>query len=196
MSRNRKKRILAVVGSPRKGGNSDSLCDAVLAGAAGAGALAEKVYLHDCDIRPCRACGWCLKGRPLRCAMDDGMVPLYPKLASCDALVVASPIYFLNLSAQTVLFLNRTYPLFNPGGCAIGAKRAVACLAYGDADPIGSGADIAARVLRELFQFAGIPLALVHASALEKGAVRANKAIMERARQLGKEAVELPSSPR
>jgi len=189
MSKNRQKYVLAVVGSPRKQGNSDILCDRVLAGARRAGARVEKVYLNDCNIRPCNACEACLKSDSHRCVIDDDMVPLYPKLQECDALVIASPIYFLNLSAQTVLFLNRTYPLFNPNGCAIGAKQAIACLTYGDADPIGSGCDIAAHILRDLFRFAEIPMELVHASALKRGEVKENKVILKRAYQLGKEAV-------
>lgn len=189
MSGNRQKYVLAVAGSPRKQGNSDILCDRVLAGAKRAGARVEKVYLHYCDIRPCNACEACLKGRLHRCVIDDDMAPLYPKLQECDALVIASPIYFLNLSAQTMLFLNRTYPLFNPNECTIGAKQVIVCLTYGDADPIGSGCDIAAYILRDLFRFAEIPMALIHASALKRGEVQMNKAVLRKAYQLGKDAV-------
>ncbi len=189
MSNKRQKYVLGVVGSPRKQGNSDLLCGRILAGAKSVGARVEKVYLHDLDIRPCSACEACLEGRLHRCVIDDDMAPLYPKLQECDALVIASPIYFLNLSAQTVLFLNRTYPVFNVDECVIGAKQVICCLTYGDADPIGSGCDIAARCLRELFRFAGIPMTLMHASALKRGEVKSNKAVMKRAYQLGKQAV-------
>jgi multimeric flavodoxin WrbA len=183
------KYILAVVGSPRKQGNSDLLCDRVLDGANSAGARVEKVFLHDRDIRPCNGCEACLKGKLHHCVIDDDMGPLYPKLQECDVLVIASPIYFLNLTAQTILFLNRTYPLFNPDECAFGAKQVVACLTYGDTDPIGSGCDIAAHILRDLFRYAKIPMTLIHASALKRGEIKANKGILEKAYQLGKTVI-------
>ena len=190
MSKKRQQFVLAVAGSPRKQGNSDLLCDRVLAGAESAGSRVEKVYLHDCNIRPCNACETCLKGDSHRCVIDDDMGPLYQKLEECDVLVIASPIYFLNLSAQTVLFLNRTYPLFNPDECTLGAKQVIACLTYGDADPIGSGCDIAARILRDLCHFAKIPMTLIHASALKRGEIKANKEILEKAYHLGAEVVD------
>lgn len=187
MLKKQQKRVLAIVGSPRKGGNSDTLCDRVLAGAKRAGAVVEKVVLGDLDIRPCRACMACRKKRLRHCVMDDDMAPLYPKLRQCDALVIASPIYFLNLSAQTVLFLNRLYPLFNPDECALGARRVVACFAYGDEDPIGSGCDIAARVVRDLFASVEVPTTFVHASALKRGEIKTNKAALRKAWQAGGE---------
>ena len=185
----KKKTVLAVVGSPRKQGNSDILCDRVLAGAKRAGARIEKVYLHDLEMRPCSACEACMRSGSGECIIPDGMKALYPKLKSCDALVIASPIYFLSLTAQTTLFLNRCYPLMNPQGCMLSAKKIVACLTYGDADALGSGCDNAYRILNDLFGYMQIPLSVVHASALKKGDINTDKAALRRAYQAGKEAV-------
>ena len=181
--------VLGVVGSARKEGNSDLLCGQVLAGAREGGAEIEKVYLADLDIGGCLGCGACQRENSGRCVRKDDMAPLYPKLERCTVLVIASPIYFLSLSGQTTVFLNRTYPFFSPEGPTLGAKRLIACLAYGDRDPIGSGCDIAARILRDLCVFNGLPMDLVHASALTKGAVAQNKAVMDRAFDLGRAAV-------
>ena len=178
--------VLAVVGSPRKKGNSDTLCTRVLAGARAAGARTEKVYLQDLGIQPCRACEACLRAALGECVLHDGMKPLYPKLRECDALVIASPIYFLSLSAQTTLFLNRLYPILNPQGIMLGAKKMVGCLTYGDADPLTSGCDNAVRILRDLAGFAGIQASFVHASALHVGDVQSNKPAMALAYKTGK----------
>jgi multimeric flavodoxin WrbA len=123
------------------------------------------------------------------------MRELYPKLERCSVLVLASPIYYLSLSAQTTLFLNRTYPLFNPEGPRFGARKLIACLTYGDADPIGSGCDIAARILRDLCAYFGISMDLVHASALNKGEVKRNRPAMERAFELGRAAANVERRP-
>jgi multimeric flavodoxin WrbA len=56
-----RKQVLGVVGSPRRGGNTEILVDEALAGAEEAGALVEKVLLGELDIAPCRACNACQK---------------------------------------------------------------------------------------------------------------------------------------
>ena len=178
-----------MAGSPHKQGNSDTLCDQVLSGASEAGADVEKVYLQDLNIQACIACGACQARNTGRCVLKDDMQSLYPKLERCTTLVIASPIYYLSLNAQTTLFLNRTYPLFNVKGPRLGAKKLIACLTYGDPDPIGSGCDIAARILREVCGYFDISMKLVHASAPEKNSVKRNKSVMTKAFELGRETV-------
>ena len=63
------KSILGIVGSPRKGGNTDTLVDTVLAGAAECGAVSEKIILQELSIAPCRACNYCKKHG--KCIQDD-----------------------------------------------------------------------------------------------------------------------------
>ncbi len=53
------KRILGIVGSPRKGGNTETLVDTILAGSAECGGVSEKVILQELSIAPCRACNYC-----------------------------------------------------------------------------------------------------------------------------------------
>src|SRR3972149_974403 len=110
------KYVLAVVGSPRKKGNCDILCDRVLAGARRNGARVEKHYLHDMNIKPCNACEACQDEKLGECVIEDDMRPLYPRMRECEILVIASPIYFFSVSAQTKLFIDKCYPLCDPQG--------------------------------------------------------------------------------
>jgi multimeric flavodoxin WrbA len=71
-------RALGIVGSPRKGGNTDILTDEALRGASEAGALTEKVYLVDLDIAPCDGCETCLTSGA--CVHDDDIDALLEKM--------------------------------------------------------------------------------------------------------------------
>jgi multimeric flavodoxin WrbA len=141
------------------------------------------------DIKPCSACGACQKRKRGDCVIKDDMRRFYPRLKACDALVMASPIYWMTVSAQTKLFLDRWYPLAAEGAPGIGAKRAVVCLTYGAPDILQSGCDNAARMLNDCFTFLKIPVQFVHASAWRKGGIKTNRAVLRKAYQVGREAV-------
>ncbi len=98
--------VLGLSGSPRRHANSESLLDEVLLGAAAAGAETEKLIASRFrKLLPCVNCGHCLKTG--RCIVDDEMQEVYPKLEAADALVVASPIYFMNVSAFLKILIDR-----------------------------------------------------------------------------------------
>lgn len=97
--------VLGLAGSPRKGGNSDLLLDAFLQGTQKAGAVPEKIYLNDLHIRPCQACDGCAQTG--YCVLRDDLQELYPKVAACSGLVLATPITFGSLSAQVKTFIDR-----------------------------------------------------------------------------------------
>ena len=113
------KKVLVVLGSPRKSGNSATLAQNAIAAAEAEGAEVEKFYLHELDIKPCNACEVCREGDELDCNIDDDMKILYPKLREADSIVIASPIYWFTFSAQTKLFMDRCYALEGPHGNAL-----------------------------------------------------------------------------
>ena len=98
-------RVLGVLGSPRRGGNNEILLDEVLSGAKSQGAEIEKLILNELHITPCQGCAKCLEDG--ECAILDDMALVYPKLAAADCLVLASPIYFSSLTAQTKIMIDR-----------------------------------------------------------------------------------------
>jgi multimeric flavodoxin WrbA len=93
------------MGSPRYGGNSDMLLDSALKGAKEGGANIEKIRICDLKISPCIECHGC--DDTGKCIVDDGMQTLYPKLVETDRLFLASPIFFMGVSAQTKALVDR-----------------------------------------------------------------------------------------
>ena len=124
-------------------------------GAKGEGAKVETVFLHRLDIRPCTACDSCRRKLRNDCVIDDDMRRLYPKLMAADAIVIASPIYWFTVSAQTKLFMDRWYALGGADGYALAGKKFWVVLAYADADPFSSGAVNALRTFQDAFNYLG-----------------------------------------
>jgi len=180
------RKVVIAVGSPRKGGNSATLAKQVAAGAEAAGARVEILRLQDLDIRPCRACDACHKGEERKCVVEDDMQALYPKLREADALVIASPVYWFTVSAQTKLFMDRWYALESPQGNALAGKRVGIVLSYGDSDPFNSGAVNALRTFQDAFGYIGAQIVgTVYGSASKPGEIAGNQALMDRAYRLG-----------
>jgi multimeric flavodoxin WrbA len=98
-------KILTVVGSPRKGGNTDILVAKIAAGAQAAGAQVETVGLGDLRIRECDGCHACWRGRP--CSKDDDMGPLYAKIAASETIVFGTPVYWYGPTALMKAFIDR-----------------------------------------------------------------------------------------
>ena len=100
------KQILILSGSPRKGGNSDTLCDEFMRGALEAGHQVEKIRVAEKQVDYCHACYGC-KGTG-HCVIDDDMAPILEKIIACDIMVLASPVYFYAIDAQLKTVLDRT----------------------------------------------------------------------------------------
>lgn len=103
-------KILAVNGSPRKNWNTDILLQKALAGAAEMGAQTEQIYLYDLDYKGCRSCMACNRrdGNSFgRCAVGDGLKPVFEKIEQSDGLILGSPIYMGDVSAMMRAFLER-----------------------------------------------------------------------------------------
>lgn len=97
--------ILCVYGSPRLRGNTDRLLDAFVEGVEAAGGVAQRVYLRNLKISPCREIYACK--REGRCALQDDMQPLYEALRDVHAVALASPVMFYAVSAHTKAFIDR-----------------------------------------------------------------------------------------
>ncbi len=98
-------KILAVVGSPRKGGNTDILVSSIAEGTRAGGAQVEIIRLGDLHIRECDGCHACWRGRP--CSKQDDMGGLYPKIAASDAIVFGTPVYWYGPTALMKAFIDR-----------------------------------------------------------------------------------------
>ena len=105
-----KLKIVGIAGSPRKGGNTDLLFEQVMSGAQDAGGEINNIYLRDLHINPCRHCDGCLKNGT--CVVNDDMQPILKYLRSADRLVLASPIFFMSISAQMKAMIDRCQSLW------------------------------------------------------------------------------------
>jgi multimeric flavodoxin WrbA len=178
---------MVVIGSPRRKGNSATLAQRVAVGAKDTGAQVETFFLHAMDIRPCTACDACRTKLKKDCIIKDDMKRLYPKMKAADGIVIASPIYWFTVSAQTKLFMDRWYALGGDDGYELAGKKFGIVLAYADADPFISGAVNALRTFQDAFNYIGAEMVgTVYGSAWKAGEIKKNKALMDAAYALGK----------
>lgn len=101
------KKVLAIVSSPRRGGNSETLADQFISGAREAGHMAEKVCLRDKKISPCIACEACLKNGGT-CVQKDDMEEILQKIIEADVIALSTPVYYYSVSAQLKMMIDRT----------------------------------------------------------------------------------------
>ena len=102
--------VIAFNGSPRKKWNTATLLKKALEGAASQGADTELIHLYDLDFKGCKSCFACkTKGGESygRCAVKDDLTPILKKIEEADAIILGSPIYFLDVTGETRSFMER-----------------------------------------------------------------------------------------
>ena len=99
--------ILGIVGSKRRGGNTDILVRHALAAAGEQGVDTSCLHLSEYTIADCTGCEQCRTS--FTCAVKDGMQDIYPLLESADAIIIGSPTYFYNVTGIVKNFLDRLY---------------------------------------------------------------------------------------
>ena len=102
------KSILILSASPRKGGNSDILCDRFARGAEEAGHRVEKVRVCEKQIGYCAACYHCARSGGV-CVKKDDMAELLQKIIDADVIALATPVYFYSVNAQLKTLIDRTF---------------------------------------------------------------------------------------
>ncbi|MGQ9483599.1 MAG: flavodoxin family protein [Desulfosoma sp.] len=103
-------RIVGIYGSPRAGGNTDKMLNAFLEGAQQEGALVRQIYVRKLNLQGCLGCGGC--DETGQCVVKDDMQEVYPLLEAAHGIVLASPVYFYNLTGQVKLLIDRSQALF------------------------------------------------------------------------------------
>ncbi len=104
------KKVLIISASPRKGGNSDLLCEQFLKGAKEAGHDVEKILLREQKINYCLGCGVCNSTHS--CVQKDGMKDLLEKMVNADVIAFATPVYFYTMDGQLKTFIDRCVPRY------------------------------------------------------------------------------------
>ena len=107
-------KVLGIVCSPRKGGNTEIMMKEALAGARSYGAETDLWTTAGKDLTPCDGCAVCLDGSG-KCHIEDDMQQLYPKVTAADGIIFGSPAYFMSVTAQAKIVIDRLYVLYNEG---------------------------------------------------------------------------------
>jgi multimeric flavodoxin WrbA len=132
-------KVMGFVASPRKQGNTAWVVNKILEGSQEQGAETQSWYFNDLDIKPCQSCYGCQQG-DLRCVINDDMQKLYDAIEQADALVLGSPTYMGQMSAQAKIFTDRLFaeyhPRFSPHFKQRNAvKKMVLVFSQGNPDP-------------------------------------------------------------
>ena len=185
------KKVLALCGSARRGGNTDLLLQEVLLGAEEYGASIEKLYITDFNIKPCLGCAVCKQEED--CAQDDDYRLLLDSIQNSQAVVIGSPVYMSQVTGQTKIFLDRLYQLRRSDrtmkfdGSHIRGAVVVTCGAPSQEHP-----QAALASLKLLFRFLNQPKVaeVVGTSLGARGVVKERDGLLEEAREVGRRLVQ------
>ncbi len=173
-------KILALIGSPRKEGNTDLLVDQILRGSKTKGHTTEKLYLYDYTISLCTDCRNCKKG-DYECCINDEMQKIYPKMENADLIIFGTPMYWYGPTAKMKMLMDRMRPFVANG--RLKNKKAVVVVPSAEG-PKACGPMI--EIFRLSFEYLGMEfVGKVLAKAFDKGAVAANQNEMKGAYELG-----------
>jgi len=107
------KKVVCILGSPRKDANTQIIADKFLDTARQLGAETQSFHLNTMDYKGCQGCMACKRGSE-ECVIQDDLAGALRAARESDVLVIASPIYFANVTAQMKGFIDRTYSFLKP----------------------------------------------------------------------------------
>lgn len=181
-------KIIGLVGSPRKNGNTDVLVQKALEGAQSAGNETALFRLNELNIRGCQACLGCKKAG--KCVIDDDLAGVFKAIDEADGVVLGSPIYFGRFTAQTALFMDRLYGYLQPDfSSSLGAgKKAALVFTQGQPDAsLYEGTINAASQSLTRVGFLTGPKPLVGSGLRDIGTARENEQLLQAAYNIGQE---------
>lgn len=132
-------KIVSLLGSPRSNGNSATIANHLMKTAANLGAETQSFELNRLTYRGCQACYACKKGRE-DCVLNDDLTEVLSAVAAADVVVLATPVYYGDITAQLKGFIDRTYSylvpdyLTNPQPSRLSPKKLVFVLTQGHPD--------------------------------------------------------------
>lgn len=103
-------RVIGVLGSPRRHGNTEIVLDNFLKGAEEAGGIIEKIVLSKISYSSCKGCNACHKTG--ECILDDDIQQIFRRLLDADCIVISSPIYTMGITPELKAFIDRAHYLW------------------------------------------------------------------------------------
>lgn len=123
------KKIVILNGSPRRNGNTSALVKAFTQGAESAGNTVTEFFLDSMEIHGCRGCFGGHSSQECPCVQKDDMSQIYPAVKESDVVVLATPLYYWNMSGQIRTAIDRLFALEEGDGNLLrGHERASALL--------------------------------------------------------------------
>lgn len=183
-------KIIAISGSPRRGGNTETALFEALAGAGVAAPETALIRLNELAYRGCQACYGCRAPGSTGCVVADEMHKVYRAVVEADVVLLGSPVYYGYVSGQMKSCLDRWYA-FKDGRRQprlVAEKKAVFFLVQG-----APGEDhylwTASSILRVLTGYGFDARTVVLPHCEEMGAIRHRPGLLEKAREAGRKAV-------
>lgn len=175
-------KILALIGSPRKRGNTDILVNEICRGSKTKGHVVEAVRLYDYEILPCIDCRHCKRREDnYACTMKDGMQVIYPKLEDSDLIIFGTPVYWYGPTAKMKLLLDRLRPYIESR--RLKGKKGIVVI------PSEEGPDCCGPLMemfRMSFDYLGMKMVgSILARAYERGEIEKDPEEIKRAYELG-----------
>jgi multimeric flavodoxin WrbA len=178
------KKVLGIIGSPRKNGNTHLLVNKILEGAADSGLLTESILLKDLEIKECDGCHACWKGKD--CSKGDDMNNIYPKIIESDIIVFGTPVYWYGPTALMKVFIDR-FVYFNSDDnrIKIRDKQAVVVIPFEEDNP--RTADLLVAFFKKCFSYLQLKFVetVIAPGVTVKGEVANKKEYLDRAYACG-----------
>ncbi|MHB8127219.1 MAG: flavodoxin family protein [Desulfitobacteriaceae bacterium] len=176
-------KVIAINGSPRVTGNTQVLLEQVLTGAAEKGAETKQFNINQMNIKGCQACMHCRINDG--CAQKDDMQLLYDEIKAADAVVIGTPIYMFQETAQTKTFVDRLFPFLNMDFSSKISKKGLMVVTQGNPEINSFRKNI--ESLNSALGMLGIKIedTIYAGNGNVKGAIAANKSLMSSAKQAG-----------
>jgi multimeric flavodoxin WrbA len=190
-------KVLGFSGSPRVNGNTDLLIKELLKGAKDAGADTELIHLRKVRFDPCVSCNRCFKTG--RCEVKDNFQPIYDKIMEADHIVLASPIYFMGLSAWAKTLVDRCqcfwakkYVLKDPAPMRRGELTRKGVFISTAGSNVKQAFDGAVFTVKFFFDAIGVAhyKDLLYPGIDEKGAIKGHPTALKEAYETGRALVE------
>jgi multimeric flavodoxin WrbA len=190
-------KVLTLNGSPRRGGNTELLLEEALKGVRKKGGEVTLYQLNSLSLTPCQQCGACDDSGS--CVIADDMQAVHKDILSADRIIVASPIFFFSVSAQTKIVIDRCQPFWSqkylhkkpvPAG-PLGRKGLLLLVGGMKQNEKNEGFHCAEVVVKAFFRTVNVQehTTLAYGDVDEKGVIKGHPTALQEAYEAGKKLV-------
>ena len=184
------RKLVCLLGSPRRGGNTDLLAQRVCDAFAARGGEVEQIALSRLELHPCTGCDWCKQEHERPCVIRDDMQMVYEHMLAADAILWATPLYSWAPTVELKIVLDRQFAWGDyqktSHARALNGRPVGAVIAYADPDPATNGFYHCYHIVKVVAEASGGRfVGCAHGAASAKGEIAANSQALDAAYALG-----------